>query len=122
MNQIQPYALWVGHAGEGHEFRPMFDAGIKALVQLAAEELPSQPPRELIFCRFPLIDGSGNRLELLSLAISTVAHLIQRHVPTLVSCGGGMSRAPAVAAAALALAHREAPEECLQRVTRHHPS
>jgi protein-tyrosine phosphatase len=122
MNQIKPYALWVGHAGEGRDFRQVFDVGIKALVQLAAEELPSQPPRDLIFCRFPLIDGTGNQSELLSLAISTVAQLLQRHLPTLVSCGAGMSRAPAISAAALAVVHRESPEECLERVVRQHPS
>jgi protein-tyrosine phosphatase len=122
MTQISPYPVWVGHAGEVLDFRAVFDAGIKALVQLAAEELPSQPPRELIFCRFPLLDGTGNRPEMLSLAIKTVAHLLKRHLPTLISCGAGMSRSPAVAAAGLALVHHLPPEECLERVVKHHPS
>jgi protein-tyrosine phosphatase len=122
MNQIKPYALWIGHAGEGRDFRLIFDSGIQALVQLAAEELPPQPPRELICCHFPLLDGTGNSASLLSLAIETVAALLRTHVPTLVSCGAGMSRGPAVAAAALALVHREPPEECLERVVSYHPS
>jgi protein-tyrosine phosphatase len=122
MTQIMPYPLWVGHAGEGAEFRQVFDAGIKALVQLAAEELPSQPPRELIFCRIPLVDGAGNRPEMLTLAIGTVANLLRRHFSVLVSCGAGMSRSPAIAAAALAIVHRLSPEQCLQRVVKHHPS
>src|SRR5262245_4634394 len=98
MTQILPYPLWVGHAGEGREFRQVFDAGIKALIQLAAEELPSQPPRELVFCRFPLLDGAGNRPEMLSLSIGTVANLLRRHFPTLITSGAGMSRSPAIAA------------------------
>jgi protein-tyrosine phosphatase len=122
MTQILPYPLWVGHAGEGREYRQVFDAGIKVLVQLAAEELPSQPPRELIFCRFPLLDGPGNRPEMLSLAISTVVNLLRRHLPTLISCGAGMSRSPAIAAAALAIVHKLPAEEVLERVVRHHPS
>jgi hypothetical protein len=97
----------------------VFDAGIKALVELAAEEPPSQPPRELIYCRFPLLDGTGNERQLLDLAISSVANLLERKVPTLVACGRGLSRSPAVAAAALALIYQEPPGECLKRVAQH---
>lgn len=122
MNQIPPYPLWIGHLGEGADFRRVFDAGIKALVHLAAEEAPAQPPRELIVCRFPLYDGGGNRSELLALAIRTTATLLEMHLPTLVCCGAGASRAPAIAAAALAVAHGETPEESLKRVVQHHPS
>ncbi len=121
MNQIAPYRLWVGHAGEARDFRPLFDAGIKAVVELAVEEPPSQTPRELIACRFPLVDAAGNDPEVLELALRTMAALLRAQVPTLVCCGGGMSRSPAVAAAGLALAHGTPPEECLQRVVAHHP-
>ncbi len=120
MNQIPPYPVWVGHAGEAREYRQLFDAGIKALVTLALEEPPPEPPRELICCRFPLLDGTGNRPEILSLAVNTVATLLRMRLPTLVSCGAGMSRAPAVVAAALALVHQGSPEECLQRVVQYH--
>src|SRR5262245_3991558 len=122
MNQIVPYPLWVGHAREGQDYRRVFDAGIQAAVELAAEEPASQPPRELIYCRFPLVDGPGNDPKLLYLAINTLANLLERQVPTLVGCGGGMSRSPAVAAAAMAMVYQEAPEECLQRVKQHHPT
>ena len=80
-------------------------------------------PRDLIYCRFPLLDGAGNDANLLELAINTLAGLIRMRIPTLVCCDMGLSRSPAVAAAALALAaHREAPEDCLQRVTQEHRS
>src|SRR5258708_5183826 len=101
MNQIIPYPLWIGHGGDGRDFRQVFQASIKALVQLSAEEPALAPPRELIYCRFPLVDGGGNRAELLFLAVSTVATLLKMSVPTLLFCGAGMSRSPAIAAAVL---------------------
>jgi hypothetical protein len=122
MNQVIPYALWLGHSDEGRDFKRIYDAGIKALVQLAAEEPPPQPPRDLIVCHFPLLDGSGNRADLLFVAVSTVATLLKLHVPTLVCSGAGVSRAPAVAATALAMVHQEPAQEWLQRLVQHHPS
>ncbi len=64
----------------------------------------------------------GNDEGLLDLAISTLATLIRTRIPTLVCDDSGLSRAPAVAAAALALAHHEAPEACLWRVAQDHHS
>ncbi len=122
MNQILPYAIWIGHGGESHDFPHIFDAGIEAIIELSAEEPPFPSRRELIACRFPLLDGGGNRAELLALAIRTVASLIESGTPTLVCCSGGVSRSPAVVAAALAMVHHESPEECLKKVTAHHPS
>jgi len=122
MNKIEPYPVWIGHGGEAHDFSRLLEAGIEAVVELAEEE-PSFPPRrDMIACRFPLIDGVGNPPHLLTLAIRTVAALITDKVPLLVCCSGGMSRAPAVIAAALSVVHHEPPEECLKRVTHHHPS
>jgi protein-tyrosine phosphatase len=122
MIRIAPDRLWIGHGGEGHDFPPIFAAEIEAVVELAVEEPTFPSRRDMIACRFPLLDGAGNRPELLALAIRTVAGLIAARVPTLVCCGNGMSRSPAVIAAALALIHGEPPERCLERVTRHHPS
>ena len=120
MNQIVPHNLWVGHAGDGRDYRQMLDAGIKALVQVAIEESPNQPPRELIYLRFPLLDGLDNQPDLLSLAITTTARLVQSHLPTLVCCGAGMSRAPLIAAAGLCVAHGEPLETCVQQVAHQH--
>jgi hypothetical protein len=121
MNQVQPYLLWLGHAGDGRDFQKLMDLGIAALVQVGAEEPPAQPPREIISARFPLIDGTGNRIEVLKLAVGTVVSLLKLRVPTLVCCGAGMSRSPAIAAAALSVAYDEPPEHCLERVARVHP-
>ncbi len=122
MNQIVPYALWLGHSGEGRDFKQIFDAGIRALVQVSAEEPPPQPPRDLVVCHFPLIDGSGNRADLLHLAIQTVAMLLRLRLPTLICSGSGVSRAPAVAAVALATILNEPAQQCLQRLVAAHPS
>ncbi len=45
MNQVESLPLWLGHAGEGRDFRRIFDAGIEALVHLAVED--STPYRGL---------------------------------------------------------------------------
>ncbi len=122
MNRIAPYPVWIGHATEGPNFVPILDEEIEAVVDLAAEEPAFALPRDLVSCRFPLIDGPGNNPATLALAIGTVARLAAVEVRTLVRCGAGMSRSPAVVAAALALIHGEPPEDWLVRVTRLHPS
>jgi hypothetical protein len=122
MTQIHPHSLWIGHAGEGRDISSLADAGIEALVNLAAEERFDFPPREFLSLRFPLIDGTGNRPAWLELAITTVASLIELRIPTIVACGAGMSRAPTIAAAALALAMHKSPEGCLQDVASQHPT
>jgi protein-tyrosine phosphatase len=122
MRQIPPHALWLGHAGDGRDFRAILDARIQAVVQLAAEEEPLGLPRELMYCRFPLLDGAGNDEKLLHLAVTSVANLLESRIPTLVCCGGGMSRSPAIVAAALAVVFQEKLEQCLERIAAHHPS
>jgi hypothetical protein len=120
MHQILPHPLWVGHAGSGRDFQPVFEAGIEALIQVAAEEPPPLPPREVTCCRIPLVDGGGNREHLLRLALWTVAGLLRLRVPTLVFSGAGLSRAPAVVAAAVSLVHGTPPALSLERVAEHH--
>jgi protein-tyrosine phosphatase len=122
MRQISSYALWLGHAGDGRNPRLLLDSGIQAVVQLALEEEPLRLPREIIVCRFPLLDGGGNDPGLLDLAVTTVANLVEKKIPTLVCCGAGMSRSPAVAAVALAIVYQENADECLKRLAEHHPS
>lgn len=116
MKQITPYPLWVGHAGEGRNFRRLFDAGIHAVVDVAVEEAPTTLPRELIYLRIPLVDGTGNPARILTFAVQTLATLVRAHVSTLVMCGAGMGRAPAVAAAALSIVHQQTPEDALKEV------
>ena len=78
MNQIHPFSLWLGHAGDVREWRTIYEADIKALIHLAAEEPASQPPRDFIYCRFPLVDGLGNPPFLIHLAVNTLTALLRK--------------------------------------------
>jgi protein-tyrosine phosphatase len=121
MNQIPPHLLWIGHAGDGRDYRRLLDVGIEAVVQIAIEEPPLQPPRELIYLRFPLRDGADNPDGLLELAVDALAALIRQRVRTLVCCGAGTSRSPAISAVAVGLVTGEPVEEALKRVLTSRP-
>jgi protein-tyrosine phosphatase len=122
VREVPHHRLWLGNAGDGRDFRRILDSGIQAVVQVAAEEPIITLPRDLVYCRFPLLDGLGNETKLLLLAIATVANLLEKKVPTLIVCGAGLSRSPAVAAASLALALSQSPDECLKQVAEHFPA
>ncbi len=102
MRRIAGYPLWLGHRGDALDFSRLHATGIGAMIDLALDEPPVALPRELTYCRFPLIDGPGNPAWLLRTAVDTVARLVRNNVPTLVYCGAGMSRSPCIAAAAIA--------------------
>src|SRR5476651_2284842 len=122
MRQIIPHYLWLGHAGDGRDFRRVLDIGIQAVVQLAAEEPVLALPRDLVYCRFPLVDGPGNDWKLLQMAVTTVANLLEKKLPTLVVCGAGLSRSPVIAAAAISLVFQKSADECLKQVAEHFPA
>lgn len=103
LRSIAACRLWLGHVGDARNLGAVHAAGIAALVDLALNESPIPLARELVYCRFPLIDGGGNPAWRLRAAVQTVAGLLRAQVPTLVYCGAGMSRTPAVAGAAIAL-------------------
>jgi hypothetical protein len=121
MRCLDGYSLWLGNVGDLREPARLFAADIRAVVELAANEAPAQLPREFLHCRFPLNDGAGNPPWLLRAAITTVTSLIESRVPTLVCCGAGMSRSPAIAAAAIAMDSGEAPGDVLSRISRSGP-
>lgn len=113
MRAVKSYSLWIGNAGDARRVADLMNAGIRAVVDLAANEPVAALPREIVYCRFPLLDGVGNELWLLRAAIATIAELLRDNVPTLVACSAGMSRSPALAAAAIALLTCRDPIECL---------
>ncbi len=121
MNQINPYRLWIGHAGDGRSFQEILDSGIRAVVQLAYEEPPLQPLRELVYFRFPLLDGGGNDPNLIRLAVNCVKTAIELEMPMLIFCSAGMSRSPAIVAAALSTVEHADAEECLRRISEFRP-
>ncbi len=116
MRQAGTRPLWLGHAGDARDLAGLHALGILAVVDLAREEPPAPVSRDLAYFRFPLVDGSENPAWLLRLAVETVARLVRDQVPTLVSCGAGMSRSPAITAASLALVEGRPIEECLEDI------
>lgn len=117
MREVIPGRIWIGNARDVGDVTGVLLLDIAAIVELAMEEAPVAYPRDIIHCRFPLMDGSGNQPTLLRLAIQTIATLIEIDTPTLVACSGGMSRSPAVVAAAMSLAKGDSPEDWLRRIT-----
>lgn len=93
--------LWIGNARDARDLKLIHDAGIEAVVDLAANEAPAVLSRDITYCRIPLVDGDGNSAELLRLAVNTTAQLAQDGVPTLVACSHGMSRSPTIVAFAV---------------------
>ena len=79
-------------------------------------------PRDMITCRFPLVDGPGNPRQLLVRAIDMVVNLLRSGTPTLVYCGAGISRSPYIAAAAIALLRGSDPGDARDFVTRSGPA
>ena len=103
MRPVAGRPLWLGNAGDLRDPRPILDAGIEAVVELADSEPLAVLPRELVRCRFPLSDGGDNPAWLLRLAAESVAALLRAGVPTLICCSAGMSRSVCTAAAGVAL-------------------
>jgi hypothetical protein len=120
MIQIEPFLLWLGHAGDCRDAARILVAGIEAVVQLAIEEPSVVLPREIIFVRIPLYDGSGNNADTLRFAVRTVEDFLAAKVPTLLCCSGGMSRSPAIAAFALARTNGQTPAQSLEQVRGRH--
>lgn len=116
MHEVVPHVLWIGHALDAKSARAVAETGIAAVVDLAMEEQPAKLPRDLVYCRIPLVDGAGNAPEVLRLAVHTVVALLESRTPTLVTCSAGMSRAPVVAALALAIHRKQSPEETLREL------
>jgi len=120
MRQIVPFSLWLGHVGDSRDLRAILESGIVAIVDLAINEPPMSLTRELAYFRLPLVDGEGNPPWLLRAAVDTVAMLLRSGTPTLVFCSHGMSRSPAISAAAISLVSGHSLAECLNLVAKTH--
>jgi hypothetical protein len=123
VRRIEGFPLWIGTARDARAIKEVHDAGIEAIVDLAMMCEPVKPTRELVYLRFPLVDGGGNPPWLLTATVHAVEGLVRLAVPTLVACDGGMSRSPAIAAVAICLAtDQRAPDMVLRRVQNAGPS
>lgn len=116
MHELEKDLLWIGNAMEARDPGPLFEKGILAVVDVAYDEKPAQLPRQLIYCRFPLVDGGGNKKQILAQAVKTTLDLLASGTTTLIACSAGMSRAPSVAAFALAKHLSEPPADVLARI------
>ena len=116
MREVIAGKLWIGNAGDARDVSRVLAAGVAAIVDLAIEEPPVVYPRDITYCRFPLLDGSGNPAARLHSAINAASGLIKSRIPTLIACSGGMSRAPVITAAALARATGIALQQALGEV------
>jgi hypothetical protein len=122
MRHVEGYSLWLGHVGDVDDPRRIITAGILAVVDVALNESPASLPRDRTYCRFPLIDGTGNPSWLLRAAIETVVCLLRSATPTLVYCSAGLSRSPCVAGAAIALVRGCSLDEGLKLVLQSGPA
>lgn len=117
MREVIPNVLWIGNAFNARNIKGVMDAGFQVVIDLAAEEPPIQLPRDMIYCRFPLLDGEGNSPALMKSAINLIVSFVQAQIPTLVACSGGMSRSPLIASAVLAMVDGIDLDEAIRRVT-----
>lgn len=109
--------LWLGNAMEARDISAILGLRIIAVIDLAMEEPAIHFPRDIVYCRIPLVDGSGNRPEIIRAAVDLTTSLIDSRVPTLVACGAGMSRSPIIVAAALARVDGRSLEQALDDIT-----
>jgi protein-tyrosine phosphatase len=121
MREILLNQLWIGNAGDGGDPERLLQAGVVAAINLAAEEPSPVLPRSIIYCHFPLTDGAPDDPTILRVAIQTVVSLLRNRIATLVYCGAGMSRSPAIVAAALSIFQGGSPDEKLKEVVAGHP-
>jgi hypothetical protein len=121
MREILPNSLWIGNAGDGRDPERLLQAGVVAVISLAAEEPSPVLPRSMVYCHFPLMDGAQDGRGVLDVAIQTLVSSLRNHVPTLVYCGAGMSRSPAVVAAALSIVEGGSPDEKLLAIVAGQP-
>jgi protein-tyrosine phosphatase len=121
MRPVPNHSLSIGSALDARDLTLLYQREIAAVIDLALEERPAQLGREIVYCRFPLVDGAGNQPATLRAAVETTVRLLHDQTNALVACGAGMSRSPAVVAVALAQLNGTQPEDELQALVAGQP-
>jgi hypothetical protein len=116
MREIVPGKLWLGNSGDLRHADQILQSGVYAVVDLAIEQWMPMLPRTFMYCRFPIADGEQDFPEFLRVAVETLVLFLQQEIPTLVCCSAGMSRSPAVAAAALSIVRNANPDDELREI------
>ena len=119
MRPVLKDVLWIGNAIEARDYANLIALGITTIVDLADNEPSATPPRDMVLLRLPISDDGQNDNQRLRFAIDSIARLVQsRGEKILVACSAGLSRSPAIVAAALHLLGRGTLKECLEYVCR----
>lgn len=121
MRTVIPRSLWIGNVRDGRDISALRAEGIQAVLNLADNELPALLPREIVSARFPVSDGAENPRWILRGAIAIAADWIREGVPALVCCSAGISRSPAIVAAAMARSTGSSAADCLTTLSRTGP-
>ena len=116
IREIHSDHLFIGNAMDARDLRKLYDNRIAAVVDLAVNETPAQLAHDMIYCRIPIMDGDGNSNAIVESSIRCVVTFIEKEFRTLIACGAGMSRSPAIAAAALAIVTKRSPDDCLAAI------
>ncbi len=82
MRKLDSCSLWLGNVADVRDLSSVLSVGVLAIIDLAASELPLAPPRDIVYCRFPLVDGPGNPPWIMRNAVATTAAFIQVHTAT----------------------------------------
>ena len=114
--------LYLGNSQDARDLRRLYEQQIAAVIDLALDEPPAVLGRDIVYCRYPLVDGGGNPAWLLRAAIETTIYFMRNSVTALVACSGGMNRSPSIVAAVLSIAHHRDPDECLLELVRRPPA
>ena len=122
MREVIPNLLWTGGTQDLRDMAGLLRQGIEAIVDLAINEPPATPPRDMIYCRFPIHDGGENNSAVLRAVITSASALIDAGMPTLIACSAGMSRSLSIAAIVLARHDSISAEDALGRITALGPS
>ncbi len=121
MREILQGRLWIGNARNARDPQTLFAWDISAVVDLAANETPAMLPREFVSLRIPLIDGEEHDASRIALAIRSLVALLDEGFRVLVACSAGISRSPAIAAAAMSLVTKTPPEDSLLEIAQSGP-
>jgi protein-tyrosine phosphatase len=110
--------LWIGNAAEARDAAKLLEQEFNVVIDLAVEEPPAVLTRELTYLRFPIYDGIGNDKKVLASAIQTIAFMLsQEGIRIAACCSMGLSRSPAIVAAAMALNGNHNAGDYLTRIT-----
>ncbi|MGF1578679.1 MAG: protein phosphatase [Gemmataceae bacterium] len=117
VNHIPDTTLWIGNVGDVWNLSRIYSEEISVLFDLALNEPIPTLGRELIYCRFPLVDNQNNEVDVIEMAISALTMSLRKEKRTLVYCSNGASRSPVVASAALSLVKGEPVERVLAMIS-----